>query len=124
LQTEWRNAIEFSSLSGLRTQEMARFAKLFALSGAGALLAFAGPAVATEAHYTCSGGGKLSANFSPAEAAKGEVKLTFDTGRVLALPQVLSADGGRYANASIEFWIKGQSATLTMNGVKETCSTR
>lgn len=103
---------------------MARFAKLFALSGAGALLAFAGPAVATEAHYTCSGGGKLSANFSEADAAKGEVKLTFDTGRELALPQVLSADGGRYANAGIEFWIKGQSATLTMNGVKETCSTR
>jgi hypothetical protein len=47
------------------------------------------------------------------------VKLTFDTGRELALPQVLSADGGRYANAGIEL-----SATLTMNGVQETCSTR
>ena len=45
-------------------------------------------------------------------------------GRELSLPQVLSADGGRYANAGIEFWIKGQSATLTMNGVKETCSTQ
>jgi membrane-bound inhibitor of C-type lysozyme len=103
---------------------MARFAKLFALAGAGALLAFAGPAVAIEAHYTCSGGGKLSAKFSQADAAKGEVKLTFDTGRELALPQVLSADGGRYANAGIEFWIKGRSASLTVNGVKETCSTR
>jgi membrane-bound inhibitor of C-type lysozyme len=101
---------------------MARFAKLFALVRAAAILAFGGPAFATEAHYTCSGGGKLSANFS--EAAKGEVKLTFDTGRELALPQVLSADGGRYANAGIEFWIKGQSATLTMNGVQETCSTQ
>ncbi len=50
--------------------------------------------------------------------------LTFDTGRELALPQVLSADGGRYANAGIEFWIKGRSATLTMNGVKKTCSTQ
>ena len=47
--------------------------------------------------------------------------LTFGTGRVLKLPQVMSADGGRYAD--IEFWIKGQSATLTMKGVKETCST-
>jgi membrane-bound inhibitor of C-type lysozyme len=103
---------------------MARFAKLFALMSAVALVAFAGPALATEAHYTCSGGGKLSANFSPPDAAKGEVKLTFDTGRELALPQVMSADGGRYANAGIEFWIKGQSATLTMSGVKETCSTQ
>jgi membrane-bound inhibitor of C-type lysozyme len=66
----------------------------------------------------------LSASFSPADAAKSEVKLTFDTGRELALPQVVSADGGRYANADIEFWIKGQSATLTMGGVKETCSTQ
>ena len=103
---------------------MARFAKVFALACAAVLVAIAGPALATEAHYTCSGGGKLSADFSPPDAAKGEVKLTFDTGRELSLPQVLSADGGRYANAGIEFWIKGQSATLTMNGVKETCSTR
>jgi membrane-bound inhibitor of C-type lysozyme len=103
---------------------MARFANLLAVVSAAAILAFAGPALATEAHYTCSGGGKLSANFSQADAAMGEVKLTFDTGRELALPRVLSADGGRYANAGIEFWIKGQSATLTMNGVKETCSTQ
>jgi membrane-bound inhibitor of C-type lysozyme len=87
-----------------------------------AILTAATPARATEAHYICSGGGKLSADFSPSDAAKGEVKLTFDTGRELSLPQVLSADGARYANAGIEFWIKGQSATLTMNGVQETCS--
>jgi membrane-bound inhibitor of C-type lysozyme len=103
---------------------MARFAKLFALVSAVAMVAFGDPAFATEAHYTCSGGGKLSANFSQPDAAKGEVRLTFDTGRELTLPQVLSADGGRYANAGIEFWIKGQSATLTMNGVQETCSTQ
>jgi membrane-bound inhibitor of C-type lysozyme len=103
---------------------MARFGKRFALMSAIVTGAFAGPALATEAHYTCSGGGKLSAKFSQADAAKGEVKLTFDTGRELSLPQVLSADGGRYANAGIEFWIKGQNATLTMNGVQETCSTQ
>jgi membrane-bound inhibitor of C-type lysozyme len=103
---------------------MFRFANLLALVSAVAGVAFADPALATEAHYTCTGGGKLSANFSPPDAAKGEVTLTFDTGRELSLPQVLSADGGRYANAGIEFWIKGKSATLTMNGVKETCSTQ
>jgi membrane-bound inhibitor of C-type lysozyme len=103
---------------------MARFAKLFALVSAVALVAFAGPASATEAHYTRSDGSKLTAQFSPPDTAKGSVNLTFGTGRELKLPQVLSADGGRYANADIEFWIKGQSATLTMNRVKETCSTQ
>jgi membrane-bound inhibitor of C-type lysozyme len=104
---------------------MARFAKRFALvSVVAAAIAFAAPAPATEARYTCSDGSKLTANFSPPDAAKGGVALTFETGRELKLPQVLSADGGRYANADIEFWIKGRSATLTMKGVKETCSTQ
>jgi membrane-bound inhibitor of C-type lysozyme len=87
---------------------MARFAKRFALLSAVALIPFAGPAGATEAHYTCSGGGKLSANFSPPDAAKGEVKLTFDTGRELRLPEVLSADGGRYANAASSSGLRGR----------------
>jgi membrane-bound inhibitor of C-type lysozyme len=89
-----------------------------------AIFAFAAPARAAQAQYTCSGGGKLIADFSPPDANKGEVKLTFSTGRELTLPQALSADGGRYADADIEFWIKGRSATLTMKGVKETCATR
>jgi membrane-bound inhibitor of C-type lysozyme len=103
---------------------MARFAKLFALVSMVATVAFVGPALATKARYTCSDGSKLTANFSPPDTAKGSVALTFGTGRELKLPQVLSADGGRYADADIEFWIKGQSATLTMKGVKEACSTQ
>jgi membrane-bound inhibitor of C-type lysozyme len=103
---------------------MARFAKLFILAGVAAILASAAPALATEAHYTCRDGSKLTARFSPPGTAKGAVTLTFGTGRELKLPQVMSADGGRYADADIEFWIKGQSATLTMKGVKETCSTQ
>jgi membrane-bound inhibitor of C-type lysozyme len=102
---------------------MPRFANLLALLSV-AFMASATQALAIEAHYACSGGGKLSASFSPPDVAKGEVKLTLATGRELSLPQVLSADGGRYANAGIEFWIKGNSATLTMNGVQETCSTQ
>jgi membrane-bound inhibitor of C-type lysozyme len=113
--------LNFRRNSGSRTQEMAQFAKLFALVSATAALA--GPALATEARYTCSDGSKLTAQFSPPDTAKGSVALTFGTGRELKLPQVLSADGGRYADADIEFWIKGRSATLTMKGVKETCST-
>ena len=103
---------------------MARFAKLFAFVGAVATAAFAGPALAAETQYTCSDGSKLGAKFSPPDTAEGSVALTFGTGRELKLPQVLSADGGRYADADIEFWIKGRSATLTMKGVKETCSTQ
>jgi membrane-bound inhibitor of C-type lysozyme len=103
---------------------MARSAKPFALLSAVATVAFGGPALATEARYTCSDGSRLTARFSPPDTAKGSVALTFGTGRELKLPQVLSADGGRYADADIEFWIKGRSATLTMKGVKETCSTQ
>jgi hypothetical protein len=50
---------------------MARFAKLFALVSAVATFAFAGPALATEARYTCSDGSKLTAQFSPADIAGG-----------------------------------------------------
>lgn len=88
------------------------------------MLAFDGRADATEAHYRCSGGTKLTAQFSPPSAAPGSVALTFDTGRKLTLPQALSADGGRYASAGVEFWIKGRSATLTMRGAKQNCVTR
>jgi hypothetical protein len=42
---------------------MAQFAKLFALVSA--VATFAGPALATEARYTCSDGSKLTAQFSP-----------------------------------------------------------
>jgi membrane-bound inhibitor of C-type lysozyme len=100
-----------------------RFAIRLGPACAIAILATGASADAAEARYICSGGTKLSAKFSP-PGAKGQVALTFDMGRELNLPQVMSADGGRYANAGIEFWIKGRSATLTMNGVKETCSTR
>ena len=103
---------------------MARSAKLFILASALAILAWAGPAPAVEAQYTCRDSGKLTAQFSPPGTTRGKVKLSFGTGRELNLPQVMSADGGRYANGDIEFWIKGRSATLTMSGVKETCATQ
>jgi membrane-bound inhibitor of C-type lysozyme len=103
---------------------MARFEKLLRPVMALTVLAIAGPAIATEARYTCSGGDTLTADFSPPGAAKGSVNLSFGMGREHTLPQIMSADGGRYANADMEFWIKGRSATLTRMGVKETCSTQ
>jgi len=41
----------------------------------------------------------------------------------ITLPQALSADGGRYLGKHIEFWIKGNNATLTRAGKVTTCAT-
>ena len=102
----------------------ATFSKRACLAGAVAILAYAGQAHAIEARYTCSGGTKLTARFSPPGGALGNVALTFETGETLTLPQVMSADGGRYADKGVEFWIKGQNATLSRRGDVETCSTK
>jgi membrane-bound inhibitor of C-type lysozyme len=40
------------------------------------------------------------------------------------LPQALSADGGRYADGDMEFWIKGKTARLTRAGVATDCATK
>ena len=88
------------------------------------LVAASGAAYATEAHYDCTGGTRIAAQFSPPGAAKGQVVLTFDGSKSrIILPQALSADGGRYAGDGIEFWIKGATATLTRGGATETCAT-
>jgi membrane-bound inhibitor of C-type lysozyme len=89
-----------------------------------ALAGTSGATFASEVHYTCPGGAGLTAQFSPSDAATGDVVLSFDgSGRRITLPHVLSADGGRYANDKIEFWIKGNSARLTRRGRSETCTT-
>jgi membrane-bound inhibitor of C-type lysozyme len=100
----------------IRIQDWACIASFSATFAVGA------PAFATEAHYLCFDGNKLTAKFSPPNVATGEVKLTLQEGRTVILPQVLSADGGRYANGEVEFWIKGRSATLTMAGKVVRCT--
>jgi membrane-bound inhibitor of C-type lysozyme len=81
-------------------------------------------AFATQAKYTCSGGTRLTAAFSGPGNSPGSVVLVFaGSPGSIRLPQVLSADGGRYANDSIEFWIKGKGATLTRGGKSENCRT-
>ena len=89
------------------------------------LIAATGSASATEASYTCSGGGRLTAIFSPPSESLGQVTLRIagSPGKIV-LPQVMSADGGRYANQNMEFWIKGNNATFTRQGQSETCHTR
>jgi membrane-bound inhibitor of C-type lysozyme len=87
-------------------------------------LAAVGAALATEAHYECAGGARVDAQFSPPDAAKGQVALSVEgSGSRTVLPQARSADGGRYAGDGIEFWIKGKSATLTRSGASENCTT-
>jgi len=48
----------------------------------------------------------------------GKLKLTFSDGRQLVLPQTISADGARYANAdeSLVFWDKGDEAMWQQAG--------
>lgn len=94
---------------------------MFALA---ALVAASGPAQAIEARYVCDKGARIDAQFSPPTMALGRVTLTFGAGDKVVLPQVMSADGGRYANSQIEFWIKGKGARLTRDGKVQNCKTR
>ena len=91
-------------------------------TGAIVILATTGPVLATEVPYTCADGTRLKATFSAPGATPGSANLLFaGSSRTATLPQVLSADGGRYANAETEFWIKGRDATLTRAGATTTC---
>jgi membrane-bound inhibitor of C-type lysozyme len=83
----------------------------------------AGPVGATEVRYGCADGTQLTASFSAPGDGPGSARLSFsDATSVITLPQVLSADGGRYADERTEFWIKGNGARLTRAGVATTCS--
>ncbi|MGV3635582.1 MAG: MliC family protein [Pseudorhodoplanes sp.] len=89
-----------------------------------ALLAATGSAHAVDARYVCDRGARINVQFSPPTMALGRATLTFGSGDKVVLPQVMSADGGRYANSQIEFWVKGNGARLTRDGKVQTCKTR
>ncbi len=77
-------------------------------------------AIAAEGlRYVCADETSLTATFhtSPASA----VLVFSGSDETLTLPQVMSADGGRYAAGDTEFWIKGRDATLTRGARKTTC---
>lgn len=75
-------------------------------------------------HYTCMDGTKLQATFAPPSTSLGSVKLVYaGSATETTLPQALSADGGRYTQGEVEFWIKGNGATLTRAGKVTTCRT-
>jgi membrane-bound inhibitor of C-type lysozyme len=73
-------------------------------------------------HYTCADGTKLQAMFSPPSSSMRSVTLVFaGSATETTLPQAVSADGGRYTHSDLEFWIKGNGATLTRSGKATTC---
>ena len=61
----------------------------------------------------------------PPGGSPGQVvlKIAGSPGEII-LPQAMSADGGRYTEKDVEFWIKGNNATFTRGGKSETCHTR
>lgn len=60
-------------------------------------------------HYTCVDGAKLQATFSRPSSSMGSVKLAYaGSSTDTTLPQAISADGGRYTQGDVDFWIKGK----------------
>ncbi|MBZ6075014.1 MliC family protein [Microvirga puerhi] len=75
--------------------------------------------------YACADGTRLKVVFSLVQNGPGSVKLKFaGTAPETILPQVISADGGRYSKGMLEFWIRGRNATLTRQGKATTCKVR
>jgi len=80
---------------------------------------------AQSVNYVCGDGTRLTAAFSPAGTSPGSVVLVIDgVDAQLTLPQVKSADGGRYVRGDVEFWIRGRDATFTRGGKKLTCQSK
>lgn len=86
----------------------------------------AAPANTIKAMFACTGGKTIDATF--VNGAKSSVRLALSDGRKMTLPQAMSADGARYANAkeTVVFWNKGNTAFLQENGKStyEGCATK
>lgn len=67
----------------------------------------------TDALFVCDNKKAIGANFH-----KKGVILNLSDGRILTLPQTISASGARYANSneSFIFWNKGDTAFIDENG--------
>jgi membrane-bound inhibitor of C-type lysozyme len=89
-----------------------------------ALLAPMSSASAAAALYHCADGTTVRAVFS-APGPAGTARLRFPGKRTpVTLPQAPSADGGRYRDGALEFWIKGKTAKLTRDGATTECETK
>jgi len=101
-----------------------RTTTLAAALAAVAFLAGASGAAQAEsitAKYSCYNGTRFTATFTPPGATDGSVRLAFADGHKITLPQVISADGGRYASGETEFWIKGLGGQLTTGRTMTNC---
>lgn len=77
---------------------------------------------AIETRYSCADGTGIIAVFSPPDQSPGDVQLSFNgSPDIICLPQLRSADGGRYQKDTTEFWIKGNNATLARRGNSTIC---
>lgn len=68
--------------------------------------------------FFCPAGSFIAAQFMNDASGKSSVDIELSDGRTFSLPQVISADGARYANPteSIIFWNKGNGAFIEENG--------
>ena len=90
---------------------------LTSLVSFGGLFLVMGAADEHAIQYACTDNTQLSITFSSEDTHPGTARLTIAGSPVdITLPQVPSADGGRYARDGMEFWIKGTSARLSRNG--------
>lgn len=72
--------------------------------------------------YLCDDDTRLDVTFLVPKEGLGSVELTFlASNERVNLPQVMSADGARYAAGVTEFWAKGSQATLRQAGNVTTC---
>jgi len=72
------------------------------------------------AAFTCDDSVSVLALFRNDSTGKAEVALVVNNDRY-HLPQLVSADGARYGDASTTFWTKGDAAEFTRAGKKIGC---
>ena len=72
--------------------------------------------------YLCDDQTRLTAIFRVPRQGLGSVELVLPkSNERINLPQVISADGARYAAGVTEFWVKGAQATLRQADKTTTC---
>jgi membrane-bound inhibitor of C-type lysozyme len=71
--------------------------------------------------FTCDDGSAIEATFDNAPDPATVLLVRGD--QQATLPQAMSASGARYVGDDIEFWNKGDDATVEWQGTKLECST-
>ena len=69
--------------------------------------------------YKCSGGSKLTAQFTQGEPGSAKVTRGSST---WDLPQVRSASGAKYSKGKVTLWTKGPEATFIRKGKTYKCT--